>query len=65
MIDSYIKHLINLINIERDFEKQTMLDEIKKLTAKEREKKGRAVNNLNGKSIKKRLNLHIVKFSRL
>ena len=65
MIDSYIKDLLSLINRERDYEREAMLKEIRDLTADEREKKGIAVNNLSGKFIKKALNKHIVKFTRL
>lgn len=55
MIDSYIKDLLSLINRERDYEREAMLKEIRDLTADERERKGRAVNNLSGKFIKKRI----------
>lgn len=65
MIEDYIKHLLSLINRERDYEREVMLKEIRDLTADERERKGRAVNNLSGKFIKKELNKYIVKFSRL
>ena len=65
MIDSYIKDLLSLINRERDYEREAMLKEIRDLTADEHEKKGIAVNNLSGKFIKKALNKHIVKFTRL
>ena len=60
MIDDYIKHLLSLINRERDYER-----EIRDLTADERERKGRTVNNLSAKPIKNQLNKNIVKFSRL
>lgn len=63
MIDKYIKHLLQLINLERDSQKKLMVDEIKKLTAEERERKGRTVNNLLGKFIKKELKMAIAKFS--
>lgn len=63
MINEYIKHLINLVNIERDSERESMLYEISTLTAEERERKGRAVNNLKGKFIKKEFDLSIAKFS--
>lgn len=65
MIEGYVKHLLSLVNRERDYEREGMLKEIKDLTADERERKGRAVNNLEGKFVKKELNKHIVKFSRL
>lgn len=64
-MDSYITHLKNLINIERNFKRQEMLDEIKDLTAKERERKGRAVNDLKGRFIKKEFNKNIIQFSRV
>ena len=49
MIEDYIKHLLSLINRERDYEREVMLKEIRDLTADERERKVRAVNNLSGK----------------
>lgn len=64
MINNYIKHLINLINNERRSQMELMMDEIKELTAKDRERKGRAVNNLSGKFVKKELKLAIAKFQR-
>lgn len=65
MIEDYIKHLVSLINRERNYEREEMLKEIRDLTADERERKGRAVNNLSAKPIKKQLNKNIVRFSRL
>lgn len=65
MIEDYIKHLLSLINRERDYEREEMSKEIRDLTADERERKGRAVNNLSANQIKKQLNMNIVKFSRL
>ena len=65
MIEDYIKHLLSLINRERNYEREEMLKEIRDLTADERERKGRAVNNLSAKPIKKQLNKNIVRFSRL
>lgn len=53
-----------MVNLERNFEKHMMLDEIRNLAAKERERKGRTVNNLDGKFLKKELGMYIVKFSR-
>lgn len=53
MITKYIKHLNVLINNERRSQMKLMFDEIKELTAEDREKKGRAVNGLSGKFIKK------------
>ena len=63
MIDGYIKHLLSLIDLERDSQKRLMADEIRKLTAEARERKGRAVNNLVGKFIKKELKMAIARFS--
>ena len=54
-----------MINRERNYEREEMLKEIRDLTADERERKGRAVNNLSAKPIKKQLNKNIVRFSRL
>lgn len=54
-----------MINRERDYEREEMSKEIRDLTADERERKGRTVNNLSAKPIKNQLNKNIVKFSRL
>lgn len=42
-----------------------MEDEIKELSAEDREKKGRAINELSGKFVKKELKSNIVKFQRV
>ena len=65
MINDYVNHLIKLINDERRSQMELMKDEIKELTAEDRERKGRTINNLTGKFIKKELKLSIVKFQRL
>ena len=43
---------------------ELMVDEIKELTSEDRERKGRAIDNLSGKFIKKELKLAIAKFQR-
>ena len=65
MINDYVNHLIKLINDERRSQMELMKDEIKELHAEDRERKGRTINNLTGKFIKKELKLSIVKFQRL
>lgn len=50
--------------MERRSQMELMRDEIKELTAKDREKKGRAINNMSGKFAKKELKSTIVKFQR-
>lgn len=64
MVNNYTNHLLKLINDERRSQMELMRDEIKELTAKDRERKGRTINNLSGKFINKELNLSIVKFKR-
>ena len=64
MITGYIKHLRKLIDNERRSQMELMEEEIKELTAEDRERKGRTIRNLSGKFIKKELKLAIVKFQR-
>ena len=64
MINGYIKHLRKLIDNERRSQMELMVEEIKELTAKDRERKGRAINNLSGKFIKKELKSSIARFQR-
>ena len=64
MINGYIKHLRKLIDNERRSQMELMAEEIKELTAKDRERKGRAINNLSGKFIKKELKSSIARFQR-
>ncbi|NPA52590.1 MAG: IGHMBP2 family helicase [Aquificae bacterium] len=49
--DEYINHFLELIQLEREAEKEFHLNEIKNLTGKEREKKGRAILKLKGKYV--------------
>lgn len=64
MINKYVNHLKDLINIERRSQMELMEEEIKELTAEDRERKGRTINNLSGKFVKKELKLTIAKFQR-
>ncbi len=50
-IDQYIDYFLNLIQLEREAEKEFHLNEIKNLSGKEREKKGRAVLGLKGRYV--------------
>ncbi len=63
-MDDYIKQLIDLINFEREEEISLMINEIKTMSSYKREEKGRAINKLKGKFIKKELGLNIVQFGR-
>ncbi|MBR0472509.1 MAG: IGHMBP2 family helicase [Methanosphaera sp.] len=60
----YIEKLIKLINYEREAEISLMINEIKKMTAYEREHVGRAVNGLKGKKLGKELGSTIVQYGR-
>ena len=60
----YIEKLVKLINYERDAEINLMINEIKKMSAYEREKIGRAVNGVKGKRLGKELGLTIVQYGR-
>lgn len=64
MIREYIEKLIELVEIEQEAEINAMMSEIRRLSAYEREKAGRAINNLNGKKTKKELGYQIVKYGR-
>ncbi len=63
-MEDYIKHLIDLINFEREEEISLMINEIKTMSSYKREEKGRAINKLKGKFIKKELGLNIVQYGR-
>ncbi len=64
-VEDYISHFVRLINIEREEEMRRHWEEIKRLTGKKREKLGRAILNLRGKSIGRGLGgAYLVKFSR-
>lgn len=50
-VQQFIKKLVRLVELERNAEINAMLDEMKRLSGEEREKKGRAVLGLTGKFI--------------
>lgn len=50
--------------MERKYEINTMLNEIRRLSPEKREKIGRAINNLNGKNLGKELGFNRVKYGR-
>lgn len=60
----YISKLIGLVEDEREAEISIMESEIKRLSSYEREKKGRAINNLKGKIVGKELGYNIVQYGR-
>lgn len=63
-LKKYIKHLIKLINYERDAEIELMTNEIKNLSPNKREDLGRAINKVKGKYLGKQLGSQIVQFGR-
>ncbi len=62
---NYIFKLIKLVEDERNAEISLMESEIKRLSPYEREKKGRAINNLKGKFIGDELGYKIVQYGRM
>lgn len=60
----YVEKLIKLINYEREAEISLMINEIKKMTAYERENIGRAVNGVKGKRLGKELGSTIIQYGR-
>lgn len=61
---SYIKRLIRLVEMEREAEINAMMNEIRRLSPRQRERVGRAVNGLNGKITGRELGFHLVKYGR-
>ncbi len=62
-IDEYKEYFLNLIELERKAEKEFHLQEIKNLTGKQRQARGRALINLKGKLFGKFLDYLIYRFS--
>ena len=60
----YVEKLVKLINYERDEEISAMINEIKKMSASEREHVGRAVTGMKGKRLGKELGFTIVQYGR-
>ncbi|PLV57135.1 IGHMBP2 family helicase [Thermotoga sp. SG1] len=63
-VHQFVKKLIKLVELERNAEISAMLDEIKRLSGEEREKKGRAVLGLTGKFVGEELGYFLVRFGR-
>jgi predicted DNA helicase len=63
-LKKFIKHLIKLINYERDAEIDLMTREISTMSCQKREELGRAINKVKGKSLGKELGMQIVQFGR-
>ncbi|PLV58061.1 IGHMBP2 family helicase [Thermotoga sp. KOL6] len=63
-VQNFIKKLIKLVELERNAEISAMIDEIKRLSGEEREKKGRAILGLNGKFVGEELGYFLVRFGR-
>lgn len=63
-VHQFVKKLIKLVELERNAEISAMLDEIKRLSGEEREKKGRAILGLTGKFVGEELGYFLVRFGR-
>jgi len=63
-MDKYIEKLIKLINFEREEEINVMINEIKKMSAYERESIGRTITGMKGKKLGKELGQNIVQYGR-
>lgn len=63
-VQQFIKKLVRLVELERNAEINAMLDEMKRLSGEEREKKGRTVLGLTGKFIGEELGYFLVRFGR-
>ena len=64
MVKSYIRKLIRLVEMEREAEINAMMNEIRRLSPRKRERIGRAINGLNGKITGRELGFHLVKYGR-
>lgn len=64
MVREYIEHLRHLLELEREEEKKRAVEEIKTLSALERERSGRAVLGLNGRVVSKDPRRVIIRFGR-
>lgn len=63
-LKKYIKHLIKLIQYERDAEIELMRFEIAHMSGEKREELGRAINKVKGKHVGKELGMNIIQFGR-
>jgi len=63
-VKSYIRKLIRLVEMEREAEINAMMNEIRRLSPRKRERIGRAINGLNGKITGRELGFHLVKYGR-
>lgn len=63
-IKNYVRKLIRLVEMEREAEIEAMRAEMARLSAREREKVGRAINNLNGKILGRELGFTLVRYGR-
>jgi predicted DNA helicase len=64
MLKNFIDRLKKLVEIERKAQIEAMLNEIKNLSGEERERRGRAILNLNGKVVGEEFGYKLVKFGR-
>lgn len=64
MINDFVEKLKELIEIERKAQIDAMLNEIKSLSGEERERRGNAILNLNGKVIGEEFGYKLVKYGR-
>ncbi len=60
----FIERLKELVEVERRAQIEAMINEIKRLSGEERERRGRAILNLNGKVVGEEFGYKLVKFGR-
>ncbi len=64
MIEEFVEKLKESIEVERRAQIEVMLNEIKRLSGEEREKRGNAILNLNGKVVDEEFGYKLVKYGR-
>ncbi len=64
MIEEFVEKLKRSIEIERKAQIEAMLNEIKRLSGEERERRGNAILNLNGKIVDEEFGYKLVKYGR-
>ncbi|AKG92444.1 DNA helicase, putative [Geoglobus ahangari] len=64
MLKEYIRHLLHLLELEREEEKKRAIEEIRSLSGPERERAGRAVLGLSGRVVSRTPKRVVVRFGR-
>ncbi|NOY11813.1 MAG: IGHMBP2 family helicase [Archaeoglobi archaeon] len=64
MLREYIRHLLHLLELEREEEKKRAIEEIRSLSGPERERAGRAVLGLSGRVVSRTPKRVVVRFGR-